>query len=81
MCAWTSVISWGKDNSHHPSTISFSENVTVENSSYRDVCPFTVVRLGQGLTAFNKNSRANFGPEDIQRRFQGDLIIIIIIIQ
>ena len=43
--------------------MSFSENVVVAETSYKNVRSFIILRLGKGLTSFNKDNSANFLDE------------------
>ena len=60
--AWPSVILAGKRDSRRHSSMSFSENVVVSETSYQML---EVLSLwpGEGLTSFNKNNSANLSGE------------------
>ena len=60
--AWPSVILAGKRDSRRHSSMSFSENVVVSETSYQML---EVLSLwpGEGLTSFNKDNSANLSGE------------------
>ena len=58
-----SVILAGKrDSRRHPAT-SFSENVVLTKTSYRNVSSFIILRSEEALSDFNKNDLANFAAD------------------
>ena len=73
--ASTTVISAGKRDGRRHSTTSFSENVVVAKTSYRNVRSYHL-RSGEGLTSFNKNNRANFSGEKSEMKLSGVSIFL-----
>ena len=62
----------GKRDSRRHSATSFSKNVMLVGHKLLSIIGFTILRLGDNLTYFNKDNSANFfGQKDVQEAVQG----------
>ena len=62
----------GKRDSRLHSATSFSKHVLSVGHKLLSIIGFTILRLGDNLTSFNKDNSANFfGQKDVQEAVQG----------
>ena len=62
----------GKRDSRRHSATSFSKNVMLVGHKLLSIIGFTILRLADNLTYFNKDNSANFfGQKDVQEAVQG----------
>ena len=61
----------GKHDSRRHSATSFSKHVLSVGHKLLSIIGFTILRLGDNLTSFNKGNSANFfGQKDVQEAVQ-----------